>query len=159
MKIITMYQPWAAFVALEWKTIETRLHSRFVCLVHQTIGIQAAAKSDKDWEKVAKQFLSEEQLFILRAALIPDPSGKYFPIFSARQSIICTVHVDEFRKLTSRNSEQALIDCSQDNRYGLFLSKSHILTPFISTKGIKHRGLWNYPLEEELKIREKVFVV
>ena len=151
MKIITLYQPWAAFVALGWKTIETRLHSRFACLVHQTIGIQAAAQFDKDWEKEAKRFLTEEQWLTIQGAAHPDISR----LFTERQSIICTVHVDEFQKLFACYSDRALIDCSNDNRYGLFLSKSHILTPAISTKGIKHRGLWNYPLEEELKTREK----
>lgn len=44
MKAITLWQPWASFVFMGWKTIETRLHSRFKGLVGQRIAIHAALK-------------------------------------------------------------------------------------------------------------------
>jgi hypothetical protein len=42
MKAISLHQPWATWVALGWKTIETRMHARFKGLVGQRIAIHAA---------------------------------------------------------------------------------------------------------------------
>jgi predicted transcriptional regulator len=41
MKVITLWQPWASFIALGWKTIETRTHDRFKNLVCERIAIHA----------------------------------------------------------------------------------------------------------------------
>lgn len=46
MKVITLWQPWATWVVLGWKTIETRLHPRFASLAGQVIGIHAGLKFD-----------------------------------------------------------------------------------------------------------------
>lgn len=47
MKAITLWQPWAMFVAVGWKSIETRTHQRFKSLVGQRIAIHAAKKIDE----------------------------------------------------------------------------------------------------------------
>ena len=44
MKTISLHQPWATFVTLKWKTIETRTHQRFKSLVGKRIAIHAAQK-------------------------------------------------------------------------------------------------------------------
>ena len=44
MKAISLYQPDATCVAMKWKTIETRHHSRFKCLAGKRIAIHAAKK-------------------------------------------------------------------------------------------------------------------
>jgi hypothetical protein len=46
MRCISLWQPWAQWVALGWKTIETRSHNRFASLVGQRIAIHAAQKWD-----------------------------------------------------------------------------------------------------------------
>lgn len=44
MKAISLHQPYATFIALRWKTIETRTHNRFRNLEGETIAIHAAKK-------------------------------------------------------------------------------------------------------------------
>lgn len=44
MKAITLHQPWATFIVMGWKTIETRTHQRFKSLADQRIAIHAAKK-------------------------------------------------------------------------------------------------------------------
>lgn len=46
MKAISLHQPWATFIALKWKTIETRTHEKFKGLIGQRIAIHAAKKID-----------------------------------------------------------------------------------------------------------------
>ena len=47
MKAITLWQPWATFVAIKWKTIETRTHQRLKLLARQRIAIHASKKIDR----------------------------------------------------------------------------------------------------------------
>ena len=47
MKAITVYNPHALWIAMKWKTIETRTHDRFKALVGQRIAIHAAQKMDE----------------------------------------------------------------------------------------------------------------
>ena len=46
MKAISLWQPHATWIALGWKTIETRTHERFKNLVGERIAIQAAKRAD-----------------------------------------------------------------------------------------------------------------
>ena len=61
--IITLYPPWAIWVGLGWKTIETRTHPRFRSLVGKTIGIHSAIKWDETAIDAARPFLTNEQIF------------------------------------------------------------------------------------------------
>lgn len=45
MKAISLRQPWAYFVSVKLKTIETRTHQRFKSLVGQRIAIHSGQKS------------------------------------------------------------------------------------------------------------------
>ena len=47
MKAISLWQPWATFVTMKWKTIETRTHQWFNGLVGQRIAIHAAMNIDR----------------------------------------------------------------------------------------------------------------
>lgn len=49
MKTISLWQPHATWIAMKWKTIETRTHARFAGLVGQRVAIHAAKKYDADW--------------------------------------------------------------------------------------------------------------
>lgn len=83
MKAISLWQPWATWVALGWKTIETRRHARFRRLVGQRVAIHAAKKWDPKWRDLAESFLSNEQLF----------STINHEFMWPRGAIVCTVRV------------------------------------------------------------------
>ena len=46
MPAISLYQPWAEWIMLGWKVIETRKHWRFACLVGKDVLIHAAMRYD-----------------------------------------------------------------------------------------------------------------
>lgn len=136
MKIITLHQPWCYFVTRGWKTIETRKHKRFKSLVGQRIGIHSGLKWDNNWKKLAGPLMTDSMLY---------QADKFLKLGGA---IIATAYVDEFRPLTTWDSMYALIDCSNNDRYGLILSKIHVLPDAIITRG--YQGIWEYPIKEEL---------
>lgn len=83
MKAISLWQPWASLVVQGIKTIETRTHTRFSCLVDQRIAIHAAKKWD---EAGASQIARDFGEGIPRAIC---PAG----------AIVGTVWVDRFGSL------------------------------------------------------------
>lgn len=130
MKVITLWQPWATWVILGWKTIETRLHPRFASLEGQTIGIHAALKYDPDAYDLAKPYLDMAQRIFTKS--IPP---------SARGVILGTVDVREHRLLSVKDSQKALIDCEHTKRYGLILENRKPFDEQILVRG-KQR-IWN----------------
>src|SRR5690242_4550408 len=62
LPVITLYQPWATWIMREWKTIETRTHARFACLLHKTILIHAGQKTDDSHLTVQNPYLTREQI-------------------------------------------------------------------------------------------------
>lgn len=134
MKVITLWQPWASFIALGWKTIETRTHDRFKNLVGEKIGIHAGNTWDKDWKELAGPYLTKMQ--IDEVGLLKNE----FDLGHLKGEIICTAKVTAFRELFSNDSDFALIECSS-LRYGLFLEDIKPIKP-IPAKG--KQGIWNY---------------
>lgn len=138
MKIITLWQPWASFIALGWKTIETRRHDRFKCLVGETIGIHAGKMFDKDWEELAGTYLTDEQKNITKENLLWHHG-----------EILCTAKVDDADLINSTRSKKALINCNfieiRFMRHGLFLTDIKPIQP-IPAKG--RQGIWNYEFKE-----------
>ena len=145
MKIITMHPPWALFIPLRWKTIETRNHKRFQNLLGHTIGIHVSQHWDKDWYRLASPYLSERQLKKIGILKTENriPFGK----------IICTAYVYNFRLLFKSDSKDSLIDCDYEGKgiekYGLLLMNVRELKQPIPAKG--HQGIWNI---EDSKIME-----
>jgi len=138
MKIITLYQPWASWIALGWKTIETREHKRFMHLVGETIGIHASQKWDKQWMNSLK-YLTNEQLQITQ---------NLEEEFRAQESkvrgvILCTILAYYWAPLKATHSQRALIDCGYTLRYGLFLKNPKFINP-ISCDG--SQGIWYYDI-------------
>ena len=115
MPVISLWMPWANWVSLQWKPIETRLHKRFASLVGKRIGIHASCKWDGDAPELARKYLTEAQLLQTEGFL------------HIGGAIICTALVTEFRKLTSEDSAAALIDCGSVERYGLILEDVQII--------------------------------
>jgi len=129
MKIITLWQPWAWFIAMGWKTIETRTHDRFGSLLGQRIGIHAGMKWDDEWVSATYDYLSMENLIRTKNSI------------RVHGAIICTAFVEGYGKLYEKDSEQALIDCEYTTRYGLFLSDIKRMES-IAVKG--KQGIWEY---------------
>jgi len=142
MKIITLWQPWASFIAWGLKTIETREHGKFRILCYQTIGIHAGKSWDKTWEEHAGKYLTEEQIYNTKQLKQGFDERKESDV---RGSIICTVNIYRVGWLLSKHSNEALIDCDL-NRFGLFLNNLKIIEPVIPDK-VKykcHQGIWDY---------------
>lgn len=132
MKVISMHQPWASWVALGWKTIETRTHDRFKNLVGQTIGIHAAKHWDKEWYEKASRYLNLLSRIKTTNDLI---------INAPRGFLIATVFVDGFRLLNGNDSGKAKCYCYDNNLYGLILSDIRRVQP-IPMRGFQ--GIFNY---------------
>lgn len=130
--IITLWQPWATWIALGWKTIETRTHPRFRGLMGKRIGIHAGAHWDQDAFDTAEQYLSDEQLL---------QTKEYYRL---RKGIVCTAMVQDFRKLTVADSTAALIEC-RSTRWGLVLAD--VLVPEVPVPANGRQGIWFYPTE------------
>jgi hypothetical protein len=132
--VITLYPPWANWVALGWKTIETRTHDRFKSLVGKRIGIHCALKWDKSAIEAAALYLNGYQTVASKMFL--HCGGK----------IICTASVYGFALLTGDDSKKALIDCEHTTRYGLFLDNIRSI-PTIEAKG--KQGIWYHDIPED----------
>ena len=125
--VISLWTPWANWVALGWKPIETRTHNRFAKLLGQRIGIHASLHWDKDAIDTARPYLSAAQIY---------DTTRFLRISGA---IICTAFVREYRKLNPLDEAGALIDCTHVTRYGLFLSDIEVIEAF-PCKG--RQGIW-----------------
>jgi hypothetical protein len=125
--VISMYGPWANWVSLGWKHIETRTHDRFSSLAGKRIGIHAAIKWDNGAIELARPFLTNDQI---------TESHDFLKIGGA---IICTAHVHAVDWLTHFDSPNALIDCGSIQRFGLFLTSIKVID-CIPCKG--KQGIW-----------------
>lgn len=124
--IISLHQPWAGFVALEAKEIETRIHDRFKCLNQRWVAIHSTKQYDKS---------------IITS--ITDP------IIKLQGSIICICFVKDVSWLNREHSERAMIDCFPIpfKRFGLFLTKVQLLKEPIKINGAQ--GIWYYKFTKE----------
>jgi hypothetical protein len=128
LPIISLWMPWANWVMLEWKPIETRTHKRFAGLVGKRIGIHASIKWDHSAISAARPYLTAEQIV---------QTESFLRIGGA---ILGTALVTEHRRLTADDSQGALIECKTE-RYGLFLSDVKV-EPVIPCRG--KQGIWYY---------------
>lgn len=128
--IISLWQPWAEWVALGWKTIETRTHQRFKGLVGKRIGIHVALKWDDSAIEVAGEYLGSVR------------RGMTAGFLRIGGAVICTAFVREHRKLGPLDNTRALIDCTHITRYGLILEDIQIIEA-VPAKG--KQGIWYLP--------------
>ena len=134
---ITLYDPWATWVARKLKGIETRTHCRFRRLVGKWIAIHAGLRFDSTAYAAATRYrgLAELEMRELHPGCV-----------------IALAHVDRFRELTAADSALALIDCGSVKRYGLFFDKVEPLGTPIQAVG--HQGVWTWRVECENGIRD-----
>lgn len=122
IRCISLWQPWAQWVMLGWKTIETRLHDRFKGLALERIGIHAAQKWDAFATKEALPFLTKEQL---EATLR----------FTKHESaLLGSVFVRDCSWLLPPAGKEALIEC-ETRRFGLILQDPIQLHEPLAMKG------------------------
>jgi len=126
--VITLWQPWASWIAEGRKTIETRDHNRLRSLVGRRILIHAGATWDPAVSVLAARYLKP------REQIVEDS----FP----RGALLCLATVWQFRPLTASDSRAAMIRVGhpQVPRWGLFLSEIQQLSRPIPAKG--SRGIW-----------------
>jgi len=130
MKAITLWQPWATWIAMGWKTIETRTHNRLASLVDQRIAIHAGKKLHIEAYDIAGPYIQDKRK-------PPDLHiDSYVP-----GVVVCTAMVAEARPLDAQDSAAALCDCSRD-LYGLVLTDIQPLAPPPAAKG--HQGIWEW---------------
>lgn len=125
---ITLWRPWADWVALNWKTIETREHPRLACLVGKRIAIHAGLKMDQSAVRAARGYLDPEKLRGMH--LLPDPCAGH---------VIAMTTVTAHRPLTPGDCQKALIECFT-RRWGSFLENTVRLPKPVPMKG--HQGIW-----------------
>lgn len=134
---ISLWQPWAQWIMLGWKTIETRTHARFESLTGQRIGVHAAKVWDKQAIHIARPYLTDAQF---------DQTFETFRVHHHDSGkVLGTVFVNEHRLLDSDDAPAALIEC-QTVRYGLLLRdpiKLAVPFPVTGRQGIFHVELLN----------------
>lgn len=134
MKTITLWQPWAQWVAERFKTIETRTHDRFRNLAGQRIAIHAAQKFEV-FPSAWKEYWSVNGKF----------SGETWNRAKKNRGVIlCTVLVERVGWLDGSHSAAAMIDCENVKRFGLFLTDVKILENPIPWKG--QQGIFSVDL-------------
>jgi len=134
---ITLYQPWATWIVRGWKTIETRTHSRFSGLLGKTILIHAGMLTDH--AAATNKYLTHEQIM-------------ESPNEVVNGFIIGKAFVHKFGPLNSLHSREALIDCANVERWGLFLSKIEKFPEPIPCKG--EMGIWYFDMNKKIKLKK-----
>ncbi|MEC7753824.1 MAG: hypothetical protein VYB44_07325 [Bacteroidota bacterium] len=137
---ITLYQPWATWIMREWKLIETRTHARFSKLKGERILIHAGLSTDTSDLTVQNPYLTQKQIWQNPEEVI-------------NGFILGSVYVYDFKRLTAKDSQSALIDCSQVPRWGLFLKDIKPFKNPIPAKG--SMGIWYYNLDSKEKVNRK----
>jgi hypothetical protein len=132
-EIISMWRPWADWVMLGWKPIETRTHARFAKLAGKRIGIHAAKHWDGNALDLAAPYLTPDQIRHTCQVLTKEPSGV----------LLGTVFVEQHRLLGVGDSWGALIEC-ETRRFGLIVSVPIRLAIPLPMRG--HQGIWKVEL-------------
>ena len=129
MKVISLWQPWATWCMIPWKTIETRGHNMFRSLAGQRIAIHAARKTDPDAWSTAEPYLT--------AAQWNEAQGMVYP----HGYVLGTVTVAYAIWGHPRDSKAAL--CPVDiTRYCLYLAEPHRFETPIPARGFQ--GIWEW---------------
>jgi hypothetical protein len=131
MPVISMWNPWATWVGIGWKKIETRTHRRLASLVGKTVGIHAALKWDEGAIEAARPWLNYEQIRMTQNML------------RVGGAICWTAFVTAHRELDPLDNALALIDCTHVTRYGLFLRDVQAIE-IIPCRG--KQGIWYHEI-------------
>lgn len=130
---ITLYQPYASWMAWGLKTLETRNHDKLKCLLGREIGIHAGFGFDPTAFRMAKPFAGDLDL---RAREF----GRNFAPVPLSGVILAKGYVSGFRQLSTSDSRAALFPCHTGDRWGLELEGVEELRPYVRVKG--KQGIW-----------------
>lgn len=139
LPVITLYQPWATWIMRGWKTIETRTHNKFGCLIGKTILIHAGLTTDAT--AINNPYLTHEQLI-------------HNPDEMVNGYILGSVLVKSFGLLSEIHSKDALIDCKNTTRFGLYLKEINPFKMGIRVNG--EMGIWYFDLDKKEKVRKPI---
>ena len=137
MNAITVWQPWAQWIALGWKMMETRWHNRLSILVGQRIAIHAGKKFDESAFARALPFMPTERMECARRMEYP-PSR-----------IVCTAQVVGCREMIEPDSVHALCEYHAAS-YVLILDGLRCLHDPLPCPG--KQGIWTVPAEIEQRL-------
>jgi len=138
---ITLWEPWATWIAAGLKTIETRGHANFAWLAGKRIAIHASKRFDKYAAAAvgSNKWNGHDILRLARACADLWPSLDGWPL----GCVVCTAFVREARWLTAADSPEALCDCGPD-RFGLVLADVRVLANPLPWRG--GQGVWRLPV-------------
>ncbi len=132
MRALTLWRPYAEWVAWGWKPIETRLHDRYFCLEGERIAIHAANIWDVGAIAGARRWLTKAQVE-QTAALYGTPGGM----------VLCTAFVYRCDLTKPSDAKKALIEC-ETPRFGLWLRNVNLVRPPLRIRG--RQGIWKVEL-------------
>jgi len=139
-KAITLYEPWASWVIMGYKTIETRTHDRLKNLKGQTIIIHAGQKIDKSDAAFNNPYLKK---FEIEAT---------YDIYMKPGHVLGTAFVADVGMLTHDHSKEAMIDCEEVLRFGLRLTDIDMFNEPVPVKG--GLGIWYYDVIKKQKVKK-----
>jgi hypothetical protein len=131
MKAITLWQPWASWIAWGWKTIETRRHMRLACLVGQRIAIHAGKHWSNDAFKIAAPWLDDGMV-----------SRSIREATKVSGAVLCTAFVCDANGLIDGDSDRALCDCGLCDLFGISLRE--VVTFERPIPAVGHQGIWEW---------------
>ena len=137
--VLSLYQPWAAYIMMGYKLIETRLHDRFKGIVGKQILIHAARNVDNSVEAQHNQYLTPEEIKVAHTIMF-------------KGAIIGSAIVDKARWLEERDSQLAMIDCKNTKRFGLHLTHITMFDEPLFERG--SMGIWYYDMANREKVRK-----
>ncbi len=137
VRALSLWRPWADWVMLGWKRIETRTHRRFRCLGEHPalLAIHASDKWDKDALRLASPYLTPEQIEHTETVLRKQSLGGH---------VLGTVLVTAFMRLDFSDEHDSLIECTSVERFGLELASPRRLETPMKARGMQ--GLFRVTL-------------
>ncbi|MEO8589436.1 MAG: hypothetical protein ABI432_08720 [Flavobacteriales bacterium] len=130
LQVITLWQPWATWIALGFKTIETRTHGRFASLSETRIGIHAGHHWDEEAYALARAYMTDAQIGITESYK------------NVRGALVATAFVTEHRELRATDSRASLLWVGgEPKRFGLVLENVERLDPPMPMQG--KQGIWS----------------
>ena len=141
MKAITLRQPWAMFVSMGWKTIETRFHQRFQCLKGQRIVIHSGKKFDISGFRY--DYCPSKMRRFLQNYDIKNFAGRWYG-----GKIVCTAMVTDARwapnvDFQEREQWNRKAICDVAGKFCLFLDDIRQIVNRIKVQG--RQGIFNVP--------------
>lgn len=131
LPVISLWQPWSAWVIAGYKPIETRLHDKFRSLIGKRIAIHSTAKWDDKAIEAAFDYVDDPTKLIVE---------------KSEPGIVGTAFVRDTRWLHQlTDSREALIDCFTVSRFGLLLENIQPCE-LIPCKG--KQGIWYFDYPE-----------